>query len=341
MGAISRRSFFKGAGATAFASTLAACSAANETSEGADAGRAGDVTEVTFCLDWTPNTNHTGVYVAETKGYFAEEGLLVRIVQPAEDGAEAMVGLGKAEFGVSFQDYIAGALASGNTGLTAIAAVIQHNTSGVMSRAADGITRPAALEGHAYATWGLPIEQATLRQVVEKDGGDYNKIKLVPNNVDDEVSALKANMFDAVWVYEGWTVQNAAVQNFDVNYFSFISIDEVFDFYTPVIVANVEFAQQNPDVTKAFLRAVKKGYEYAIANPQDAADVLCEAVPELDRALVDQSQAFLADLYQADAQSWGVIDGERWARFYAWLNEHKLLDVALDPNAGWTGDYLQ
>lgn len=335
---LTRRSFLAGGSLAAASLALASC---GQQGQGTDDSSAKDLTKLTFCLDWAPNTNHTGIYVAEAKGFFADEGLAVKIVQPAEDGAEAMVGTGQVQLGVSFQDYVAGALSSGNTGLTSVAAIIQHNTSGIMSRADDGITRPAAMEGHTYATWDLPVEKATLKQVVQKDGGDFNKIKLVPNTVDDEVSALKANMFDSVWVYEGWTVQNAKVQDYPVNYFSFISIDEVFDYYTPVIVANVEYAQKNPEVIKAFLRAAKKGYEFAIANPEEAAQILCEAVPELDSALVEESQAFLANEYQADASSWGVIDGERWARFYAWLNKNELVEGELDVNAGWTMEYLQ
>lgn len=337
---ITRRTFVGGASALAVSAALVACSGEQGGTEPSDANGPTDYTELTFCLDWAPNTNHTGIYVAQAEGYFDDEGLSVQIVQPVEDGAEAMVGTGQVELGVSFQDYVAGAIASGNTGLAAVAAIIQHNTSGIISRAEDGITRPAAMEGHSYATWDLPVEKATLKQVVEKDGGDYSKIELVPNTVDDEVAALKANMFDSVWVYEGWTVQNAVVQDYPVNYFSFISIDDVFDYYTPVIVANVEYAQQNPEVIKAFLRAVKKGYEFAIEKPEEAAAILCEAVPELDPVLVEQSQVYLADQYQADAESWGVIDGDRWARFYEWLNDNELVDGELDVNSGWTGEYL-
>ncbi|MDO4537607.1 MAG: ABC transporter substrate-binding protein [Coriobacteriales bacterium] len=343
MSNLSRRSFIAGSGAAAMA--LAACANQNASSQSASSA-AGDsaaaaATKITFCLDYTPNTNHTGVYVAQSKGYFAEEGLEVEIVQPAEDSAEALIGAGRAQLGVSYQDYIASSYTSGNTGLTAVAAIVQHNTSGIMSRKADGITRPAAMENHSYATWDLPVEQATVKQIVEKDGGDFSKIKLVPYTVDDDVAGLKTNMFDAVWVYEGWAVQNAKVQNVDVNYFSFISIDEVFDYYTPVIAANNDFCKENPDAVRAFLRACKRGYEYAIANAEDAAKILCEAVPELDAALVSASQAFLADQYQAEAKSWGEIDKDRWAAFFTWLNENKLVEGELDVNAGWTMEYLQ
>lgn len=341
MKTMSRKAFIGAAGAMAAGVMLAACGGQKSASDDAAASDEKDAaTKITFCLDYTPNTNHTGVYVAQRQGFFADEGLDVTIVQPAEDTAEAMVGTGKAELGISYQDYIANALTGGNTGLVAIAAVVQHNTSGIMSLKETGIDRPAAMEGHTYATWDLPVEQATVRQVVDKDGGDFDKVELVPYTVDDDVAGLKAKMFDAVWVYEGWAVQNAALQDVDVNYFSFISVDDVFDYYTPVIAANVAYAKENPEVVRAFLRAVKKGYEFAIAKPEEAAGILCEEVPELDAALVAQSQAFLSEQYQADATSWGVIDKDRWARFYGWLNDNDLVNSPLDVNAGWTMEYL-
>ena len=59
-----------------------------------------DLEKVTFVLDWTPNTNHTGLYVAQELGYFEEAGLEVEIQQPPEDGAAVLVASGRADFGV-------------------------------------------------------------------------------------------------------------------------------------------------------------------------------------------------------------------------------------------------
>ena len=337
---LTRRSF-AAASATAAGLVLAACSGSASGPGDAAQDAEGSLTPITFCLDYTPNTNHTGIYVAQNQGFFAEEGLEVTIVQPAEDTAEAMIGTGQAQLGISYQDYLANSFVGGNTGLQAVAAVIQHNTSGIMSRAEDGVTTAKAMEGLRYATWDMPVEQATIKHIVEKDGGDYSKVKLVPYTVDDEISGLKADMFDTVWVYEGWAVQNATVQDFPVNYFSFISIDDVFDYYTPVIAANTAFCEENPDAVKAFLRAAKKGYEFAIASPDEAADILCTEVPELDAALVKQSAGFLAGEYQSDAASWGIIEADRWAAFYQWLNDNNLVETPLDVNVGWTMDYLE
>ena len=348
---MSRRGFIKGAGALAAAATLAGCGAYQGKSgdasasagEGASAKSAPkSARKITFCLDYTPNTNHTGIYVAQAKGYFKDEGLTVKVVQPADGTAEAMIGSGQAQMGVSYQDYIANALSSKNpVAIEAVAAIIQHNTSGIMSRKADGITSAKKMEGHTYATWSMPVEQATIKQVMESDGGDFDKLKMVPYEVDDEVAGLKANMFDCVWVYEGWAVQNAKVQHYDVNYFSFVSMDKVFDFYTPVIAANDDFAKKYPDVVKAFVRAAKRGYEYAIKHPKDAGDILLDAAPELSGDLVQASAKYLADQYQADAKSWGVIDKSRWNAYFEWLNDKNLVENKLDVNSGWTMDYLE
>ena len=149
--------------------------------------------KLTLVLDWTPNTNHTGFYVAMEKGYYKDAGIELEIVQPPEDGAEVLVASGKANFGVSFQDTMAGALSGDNAlPIKAVAAITQHNTSGIMSRKDDGITSPKGLEGKNYATWDMPIEKAMLKNVVEKDGGDFSKVNLIPSTVTDEVSALSS-----------------------------------------------------------------------------------------------------------------------------------------------------
>ena len=332
---LSRRSFLAACAALGTAA-FAGCKQEQPQDEGVLTNK------VSFVLDYSPNVNHTGIYVAMEKGFFADEAIEVEIVPVPADGSDALIGTGGAHMGMTYQDYIANSLASANPmPYTAVAAVVQHNTSGIMSRAEDGITTAKNMEGHTYATWGLPVEQATIKDVVEADGGDYSKINLVPYNVDDEVSGLKANMFDTVWVYEGWAVQNAKVQNYDVNYFSFISIDDVFDYYTPVIAANDDFAKENPDQVKAFLRAAKRGYEFCVENPSDAADILCDAVPELDSDLVHASQDYLAGQYIADASSWGVIDADRWSKFYQWLNDQNLVENKLDVTKGYDLSYLE
>ncbi len=297
--------------------------------------------KVTFVLDWTPNTNHTGLYVAEALGYFEEAGIEVEIQQPPEDGATVLVASGKADFGVSFQDSMAAAI-SGDDALpiTAVAAVIQHNTSGIISRAGEGMDVPKGMEGHSYATWNGAIELATLEEVVKADGGDFSKVELIPSTVTDEVSALKTDSVDSIWIFYGWAGVKTELEGLETDYFEFADIDPVFDYYTPVIIANDDFLKENPETAKAFLAAVTKGYEYAIANPEDAAKILCEAAPELDEELVVASQKYLADEYKADAPYWGQIDPDRWNAFYQWVNDNQLTEFEVPLDTAFTNDYL-
>ena len=303
--------------------------------------KADKLEKVTFVLDWTPNTNHTGLYVAQAKGYFEEAGLEVEIVQPPEDGAEILVASGKAEFGVSFQDSLAPAL-SGDSPLpvTAVAAVLQHNTSGIISRAGEGMDVPKGMEGHTYATWNGPIELATLQQVVEADGGDFSKVELIPSTVTDEVSALKTNSVDSIWIFYGWAGVKTELEGLETDYFAFADVDSVFDYYTPVIISGNRFLEKNPETAKAFMEALSKGYEDAINNPEEAAQILCEAASELDYELVLASQEYMKEQYQADAEKWGYIDAERWNGFYAWLNEKGLLESEIPENTGFSNEYL-
>lgn len=298
--------------------------------------------KLTFVLDWTPNTNHTGLYVAEEKGYFKDAGIEVEIVQPPEDGAEVLVASGKAQFGVSFQDSMMPALVGDNAmPIEAVAAVLQHNTSGIISRKGEGIDKPKGLEGKKYATWDLDLEKATIKSVMEADGGDFSKIEMIPSTVTDEVSALKSKSVDAIWVFYGWGGIATEVAGLDTDFFLFKDCNSDLDFYTPVIIGNSDWMKENKETTKAFLSAVKKGYEFAIENPKEAAQILCKASPELDAKLVEASQEYMKDQYKAEAEKWGYIEPKRWNAFYQWVNKNGLSKTEIPDDTGFTNEYLE
>ena len=304
----------------------------------------GELKKITFCLDWTPNTNHTGLFAAQALGYYEEAGLEVEIVQPPEDGAVLMCASGQAQFAVEFQDTLAAALdQDGAFGVTAVAAVLQHNTSGILSRAGDGIDSPAGLEGRTYSTWESPIELATLEQVMTDQGADFSTVKLIPNTITDEPAALAAHQTDAVWVFYGWSGVNAGIEDVDCDYWSFADINPVFDYYTPVLIGNNEFMESDPETAKAFLAATAKGYAYAIENPEEAADLLIagDTTGSLvgSEELVYASQNWLKDQYVADADTWGYIDPARWDAFYQWLYDNGLTEHDL-TGIGFTNEYL-
>jgi ABC-type nitrate/sulfonate/bicarbonate transport system substrate-binding protein len=306
----------------------------------ADSTAATKKEKVRIVLDWTPNTNHTGLYVAQTKGYFEKAGLEVEIMQPPEGSTTELVGAGGAEFGISFQDTIAPTFASDQPmPVTAVATIIQHNTSGIISLKDKGIDTPGKMAGHTYATWDSPIELAIIKKIVEDDGGKYEDIKLIPNTVTDVVTALQTDI-DSVWVYYAWDGIATKVAGLDTNYLNFADYGIELDYYSPIIIANDNFLKNNPETAKKFLDAVRLGYEYSIENPEDAADILLNAVPELDETMVKESQKWLADQYKAEVPQWGYIDPARWDAFYAWLYANKLIEKEIPAGTGFTNDYL-
>ncbi len=332
--------------AVLMALSLAAC-AGKKPAEEASTGDAasGNLMKITFCLDWTPNTNHTGLYVAKARGLFEKAGLDVTIVQPPQAGAVQACASGQAQFSIDAQDTLAPALVSDTPiGVTAVAAILQHNTSGIMSSKGQGMDRPAGIAGKTYLTWNSPTELAIMQHVVETDGGDWSKVSVIPNTVTEEAQDVRQNPDHAIWVFYGWGGVNAEVSKIPVDFFFFKDIDAVFDYYTPVIIANDAFLKEQPDAAKAFLAAAAEGYAWAAAHPEEAAQILIDGdetgslVGSED--LVVASQKWISAQYTADAQAWGRIDPARWDGFYAWLFENGLIEKELPAGTGFTNDFL-
>ncbi len=300
--------------------------------------------EITFCLDWTPNTNHTGIYVADALGIYKEAGIEVKIVQPPEDGAVQCLASGQAQFAINAQDTLAAAFDMEKPlGITAVAAILQHNTSCVIARDGEGMDSPKGLEGKRYSTWDSPIELAMLRYVMELDGGDFDKVTLIPNVITDEPAALAAKQTDAVWVFYGWSGINAEINKVELDSWYFKDISSELDYYTPVILSNNDFLEKNPDIARKFLEATVKGYNYAVENPKDAARLLIEGDEtgslKANEELVYKSQEYISKQYIAESKAFGIIDENRWNSFYKWLYDNKLTSKDL-TGIGFTNEYL-
>ncbi|MDR0269066.1 ABC transporter substrate-binding protein [Paenibacillus sp.] len=294
--------------------------------------------DVKVVLDWSPNTNHTGLYVAKDKGYYEEEGLNVEIVQPGSGGADAMVASGKVPFGVSVQENVTQARTQ-DVPLISIAAVIQHNTSGFAAPVGRNIKKPKDFEGKTYGGWGSPVEQAVISSIMGTDKADVNKVKFVSMGEADYFTAVKRDI-DFAWIFYAWTGIEAELRKEPLDMLYVKDFSDKLDYYTPVIVTNEKQIQDDPELVKAFMRATSKGYEFAIKTPEDAANILLKAVPELDKDLVIASQKWISPKYQDDAARWGEQKEQVWKGYSDWMYEHKLLDKPLDVEKAFTNDFL-
>ncbi|MDR1447674.1 MAG: ABC transporter substrate-binding protein [Candidatus Ancillula sp.] len=298
----------------------------------------GNLEKLTVVLDWTPNTNHSGIYVALDKGYYSDAGLDVQLQQPPEDGATAIVGSGQAQIGIDYQEYLAHAIINGAP-VTAVGAIMAHNTSCLLSLKSKNIERPRDLEGKKFAYDGTDAALAEYKYMVKQDGGDPDKVQWINMMVENVVAALKADVDVVSGIYYGWEGLQAQLAGLDVNVMFTRASDEL-DFYSPIFIANNDYINLHKDVVKRFMQATKHGYEDAANNAQEAANILVKHVPELDGKLVHKSQDYLSHKYIDDAHSWGIFDLSRWNKSYDWMFYSGLLPKKLPENTGVTNEFV-
>ncbi|WP_239617157.1 ABC transporter substrate-binding protein [Cohnella mopanensis] len=294
--------------------------------------------KVTLVLDWTPNTNHTGLYVARDQGLWKKHGLDVEIILPPEAGASALVANGTADFGVGAQESMILAREQGLP-LVSIAPIIQHNTSGFASPVDKNIKEPKDFEGKSYGGWGSPAEQAVIESIMNVQKADVGKVNFVSAGTADFFTAVKKGI-DFEWIFYGWTGIEAELRKEPVNMVYLTDYSKQLDYYTPLLLTNEKLIKEKPDVVRAFLAGASEGYNYAIDHPDAAADVLIKAVPELNVELVKASQNWLSPKYKDDAPRWGEQKREVWSGYGDWLTENSLMKKQLNYDDMFTTEFL-
>ena len=300
-----------------------------------------ELQSVTFMLDWTPNTNHAGIFVAKAKGWCEEAGLDVEIIEPGAGGVDQTVASGTAHFGISVAESVIPARQQGIP-VISIAAVIEHNTSSLIALEEENIAEPGDLAGKTYGGWGGALETALISRLVECDGGDPSAVDYAIIGNVDYIVGMEQDDYDFVWIFDAWDgIRYTEVLGKKVSFISFIDhTDCIPDWYTPVIITSESLIEDDPKLVRSFMAATARGYRYAMENPQEAAQILLEAAPELDKALVEASATYLATRYTSDADKWGWQELKIWTAFESFLHEAGLTESAIDVEKAFTNNFL-
>jgi len=340
------RSLALGAAAVV-ALVVAACGGADDAADTATA--AAPMTQsvpmqVTVALDWTPNTNHIGVYAADALGYYAAEGLNVKILPYAETPPETLVSEGAADFGFSYSNGIAFARAAGLDVVQVLNSIGKQQYL-IAYRADDAtITRPRDLEGKTYAGFGSPSEESEVATVIEGDGGTPDFRTVVLDTAAYE--AVYNGRADFTISASTWEGVEAEVNGKPMAYFDPADYGYPISYSNTIISSNA-WLEANPDVAERFLRATAQGYRYAADDPADAARMLLEANPQTlkNPEIVQRSAEMLArdGYYTNAAGEFGLIDTAVVTTFYDFLFDQGLLvDASGKPLAerpDWTTYY--
>lgn len=331
-----RRQFLRGTGLMlGVGLTLAACGGKTSTlSKGASG-----LTKVSLVLDWYPWANHTGLYLAQSRGYFKDEGLEVDIHAPSNpEDILKVVAAGTDNFGISYQTDVLSARAA-SVPVKSIAAIVQHPLNTIMTLKGAGITRPKDLEGKKVGIPGVPSDGPLLRTMVEADGGNIAKVEqinvgfdlipsLIGKKVDAVIGAYEVHEA-AVAELQGYPVQSLRVQDWKVP-----------DYYELVLVTSDTMIKQNADVVRKFMAAVAKGYADALKDQTAAIDALIAAYPDADRKVEAPGLAKLAPLWNDGVSRFGDQTTVRWQQYADWLRAEKILDKDVKVADCFTTEFL-
>ena len=297
---------------------------------------------VKLALDWYPNANHAGLFVALKKGYFAEEGLEVNMYTPVDPSTvNHTVAAGADDFGINYQPDLLLARAQG-VPVVSIAALVQHPLNSVQTLQSSGLTRPRDLVGKKIGYPGIPLNEPLLDTMLKADGveGGLDDVELV--NVGFNLAEVLINgSVDACvgcyFSHESFLMEN---QGYPVN---IMRMEEwgVPDFYELVMVTSEKMIEEKPEVVQRFIRAVVRGYQDAAADPEAAVDILLTGTDEeVDEDIERPGVQVLAPLWQ-DGVSVGWQTQERWVAFADWLYSKGQIDEPIDGTQAYTNEFVE
>jgi ABC-type nitrate/sulfonate/bicarbonate transport system substrate-binding protein len=304
---------------------------------------------VRLALDWTPNTDHTGFYVAQSKGWYRDAAIDLQILPYATAAPETLLAAHQADCGISFQDSMTFAVAAG-ADIESVAAILQRTASAIGVLASGPILRPRDLDGKTYAGFGYPNEDPTLKFVIKADGG-----KGVFKTATLDAAAYEAlynHQADFTIPFTAWEGVEATQRGIGLRYFQFTDYGFP-DYYQVVLACDRQWLEKDPDVAKRFVAATAKGFQFAADNADEAAAILVSANPgvfDANPALPKASQEFLdAGKYLVDANGvFGTQTLAEWTGYSKFLYDQGLLADAngkpltkpLDYASLFTDDFL-
>ena len=298
--------------------------------------------KVRLALDWYPNANHAGLYMAMEKGYFADENLEVEMYTPVDPTTvNQTVAAGSDDFGINYQPDLLLARAK-DVPVVSIVALVQHPLNSVQVLKASGIVRPRDLVGKKVGYPGIPLNEPLLDTMLKYDGvtGGLEEVELI--NVGFSLAeALINGTVDACigcyFSHESFLIEN---QGHPVE---ILHMEKwgVPDFYELVLVTSEDMLEKKPELVQRFVRAVVRGYRDAASDPDTAVEVLLRRTgEEVDEAIERPGIRVLAPLWKGGVPV-GWQTSERWTQFADWLYDNGQLKTPVDGDKAFTNRFVE
>jgi putative hydroxymethylpyrimidine transport system substrate-binding protein len=281
-------------------------------SDGGTSGGAAAPARVELALDFTPNAVHAPLFAAVRTGSDRRHGIRLTIRQPA-GGPDALklIAAGRLDLGV-LDIHDLGIARTQGIDVVAIAALVRRPLAALVAR--QQIHRPRDLEGRTVGVSGLPSDPAFVRAIVEHDGGDFSRVRLVTIGFNS-VSALLTGRVDAApvfWNAEGVALRERGVpiREFRVDQYGAPPYPEV------VLVTSRRTLERSRDELRRTLLAIRDGMRAVRRDPAAAVRDVARAAGTGDTRLITAQLRAVAPVFSPDLRlDRGLL--ERWAAFDA------------------------
>jgi NitT/TauT family transport system substrate-binding protein len=293
--------------------------------------------KVRFQTDWLPSGEHAMYYGGWQKGIFAEEGIDVTITRGYGSGDTVTKLAGGAfDFGVADIASVLTARARQNVPVKTIAAVYNQSPHSLFVLKSSGITNFKGLENKKISITPGNSHKFYFPKVAEKSGTDPNKIVWVNMDAGAMGAQLIAKNIHAAPFYSihHYYINKAAkAAGEEIIPLPFVEVG--FRIYAATIIATDETIAKKPDLTKRFLRAIKRSFEWARDNPEESCKLHVQKVPEvaLDDC-VHSVRAVMTFVFTDHEKQfgWGKTSPERLVTTWQAIAESQDLDPKWNPN---------
>lgn len=289
--------------------------------------------EFKIALDWTPNINHIGIFVAQEKSFYLQHNLETIIINPLTDAYELTPGkkleLNLADVAIAPFETVVSLNNKANTvDAIAIFALLQQDLSCIATLPASGITRAKLLDGKLYASYKARYEDRIVQELVKNDGGTGVIQISYPAKLGIWNTLLEGKA-DATWIFDNWEGVEAASKNIALHKFYLRDYGIPYS-YSPVLLTRKSNIEKQITAYTNFAKATREGYLYAAAHPDEAIAILKPHLTEADQQNIDLKQAINATApHFGDAITCGSMQPQRVQAFLQWLTQHQLEDNSI------------
>lgn len=303
------------------------------------------MTTLKLALDWTPNINHIGFLIAKELGFYSDKGIDVQIVSPRDDNYQLTPGkkleLDRADLAIApFETVISLNNKENKVNARAVYAILQEDLSCIVALQSSDIAAPKDLDGKVYSSYNARYEDAIVQQMVLNDGGTGSVVFSYPDKLEIWNSLLNGTA-DATWIFDNWEGVDVKLKDVAINKFRMADYGIPYG-YSPVVLAKKERIEQDHESFSNFVKATKKGFLLAKAQPEQAIEILRKYLVPYDLQHIDLRESLARTVgYFGDEQSCGFMKPERVTAFLNWLVESKLEHTIILEQELFTNDLLQ